>query len=83
GDIDWPRRSPDLTAPDFFLWGYLKEQVHANKPTTIEQLKDNIRQEIQEITQETCENVMKNVVEIARFCKAARGSHLADVIFHT
>ncbi|CAK9799157.1 hypothetical protein ANTPLA_LOCUS1913 [Anthophora plagiata] len=83
GDIDWPPRSPDLTSPDFFLWGYLKGQVYANKPTTIEELKDNIRKEIQEITQETCENVMKNVVERARICKAARGSHLADVIFHT
>ncbi|KOC70264.1 hypothetical protein WH47_06962 [Habropoda laboriosa] len=47
----------------------------------IEQLKDNIRQEIREITQETCENVMKNVKR-ARICKAAGGSHFADVIFH-
>ena len=22
--FNWPSRSPDLTAPDFFLWGYLK-----------------------------------------------------------
>ena len=21
GDIAWPPRSPDLTVPDFFLWG--------------------------------------------------------------
>ncbi|KAJ4429937.1 hypothetical protein ANN_22141 [Periplaneta americana] len=25
GPINWPARSPDLTSPDFFLWGYLKE----------------------------------------------------------
>jgi len=25
GDVPWPPRSPDLTAPDFFLWGYLKK----------------------------------------------------------
>ena len=24
GDVSYPPRSPDLTAPDFFLWGYLK-----------------------------------------------------------
>ena len=23
-DFNWPPRSPDLTAPDFFLWDYLK-----------------------------------------------------------
>ena len=22
GDIAWPSGSPDLTAPDYFLWGY-------------------------------------------------------------
>ena len=27
GDMPWPPRSPDLTAPDFFLWGYLKNKV--------------------------------------------------------
>jgi hypothetical protein len=27
GDITWPARSPDLSASDFFLWGYLKSQV--------------------------------------------------------
>jgi len=25
GDLPWPPRSPDLTAPDFFLWGCLKK----------------------------------------------------------
>jgi hypothetical protein len=27
GDITWPARSPDLSACDFFLWGYLISQV--------------------------------------------------------
>ncbi|PSN30109.1 hypothetical protein C0J52_27907, partial [Blattella germanica] len=26
-DVQWPDRSPDLTAPDFFLWGFLKEKI--------------------------------------------------------
>jgi len=24
GDIAWPARLPDLTVPNFFLWGFLK-----------------------------------------------------------
>ena len=34
GDVNWPPRSWDLTliAIDFFLWGFLKSQVYANKP---------------------------------------------------
>ena len=26
--ITWPARSPDLTPPDFFLWGFVKDQVY-------------------------------------------------------
>jgi hypothetical protein len=83
GDIDWPPRSPDLTAPDFFLWGYLKGKVYTNKPNTIPILKNNIQNEIADITPEVCENVMKNMAERVRICFAARGGHLTDIIFHT
>jgi hypothetical protein len=27
GDISWPGRSPDMSACNFFLWGYLKIEV--------------------------------------------------------
>ncbi|KAJ4434068.1 hypothetical protein ANN_16387 [Periplaneta americana] len=43
----WPPRSPDLTTPDFFLWGYLKDRVYATRPQTLDDLKHNITQEIQ------------------------------------
>ena len=46
GDLEWPPRSPDLTVPDYFLWGYLKSKVYASKPKTIDELKCNIRAEI-------------------------------------
>jgi hypothetical protein len=29
----WPPKSPDLTSPDFFLCGLLKDRVYANKQT--------------------------------------------------
>ena len=37
--FNWPSRSLDLTAPDFFLWGYLKERVYVNNPRTIKELQ--------------------------------------------
>ncbi|KAJ4426822.1 hypothetical protein ANN_26621, partial [Periplaneta americana] len=43
----WPPGSPDLTTPDFFLWGYLKDRVYATRPQTLDDLKHNITQEIQ------------------------------------
>lgn len=45
----------------------------ANKSTTIEQLKNNVREESQRIRRETGENVMKDVIERACTGKASRG----------
>jgi len=44
GDVPWPPRSPDLSACDFFLWGYLKSKVYIRKPRTVEGLKVSIRE---------------------------------------
>ena len=82
GKVNWPSRSPDLTSPDFFLWGYLKERIYVNKPENLKQLKDNITKEIRELDQETPEAVMEHVLERARMCEAENGRHLKDVIFH-
>jgi len=38
GDVPWPPRSPDLTAPDFFLRSYLKN-VYSTCPTDLHALK--------------------------------------------
>lgn len=77
----WPPRSPDLSAPDFFLWGYLKERVYRNKPRSIEELKENIRNEIAALGPEILEKVMDNAIARARLCKDEQGGHLKDVIF--
>ena len=41
GAVSWPPRSPELTAPDFFLWGCLKK-VYSTRPTDLHALKANI-----------------------------------------
>ncbi len=49
---------------------------------TIEDLKTNIRDEINNITQEVLRKVMENVTERAHLCEAENGHHLRDIIFH-
>lgn len=83
GDLNWPPRSPDLTAPDFFLWGYLKERVYLNDPKTLEDLKANIIREVDLITAEMLQSVMQSALERARVCESNAGNHLTNVIFHT
>ncbi|GFT25411.1 uncharacterized protein TNCV_182371 [Trichonephila clavipes] len=43
GPVNWPPRSCDLTPLDYFLWGYVKSLVYAEKPQTLDHLEDNIR----------------------------------------
>ena len=46
-----PPRSPDATPCDFFLWGYVKDQVYVPPlPTSIPEMKVRIRTAIETIT---------------------------------
>lgn len=81
GDIDWPARSPDLTPPDFFLWGYLKSKVYNNKPKTLRALKNNIRREIAKIPAEMLAKTMENAEKKAHLVVKEKGGHLKDIVF--
>ena len=59
-DVVWPPRSCDLTALDYYLWGAVKDKCYANKPETINALKNNFREAIDEIQLHTIDNVLKN-----------------------
>jgi hypothetical protein len=60
GDVPWPARSPDLSACDCFLLGYLKSKVLISKPTTIKELKQRIKEEIAAILEQMTHRVMEN-----------------------
>ena len=47
GSIPWPARSPDLTPLDFWIWGYLKNRVYGQQISTLQQLEDAIKDELQ------------------------------------
>ena len=44
GPVAFPPRPLDLTSPDYFLWGFVKEHVMAIAPTTPDDMKEIIRQ---------------------------------------
>jgi hypothetical protein len=39
GTIMWPPHSPDHMPLDFFLWGYVKDQVYSQRMNTLGKLK--------------------------------------------
>ena len=59
-DVVWPPQSCNLTPLDYYLWGALKDKCYADKPETIDALKDSIRRAIGEIQLHTNDNVLKN-----------------------
>ena len=75
-EFEWASHSPDLSLPDFFLWGYLKFRVHANKPTNITELKENIREEIRAIPRSVCNSVLLNFAIRLKKCTDLNGGHL-------
>jgi hypothetical protein len=81
GDIPWPARSPDLSARDYFLWGCLKSKVLISKPTTIEELKQRIKEEITTIPEQMTCPVMENLRGRLEQCLRNGGRHLNDEIY--
>ena len=65
-----------------FLWDAVRDKCYADKPETIDALKDNIHEAIDEIQLHTIDNVLKNWTNRVGYCMARRGSHLNEIIFH-
>ncbi|GFU77886.1 uncharacterized protein TNCV_1138941 [Trichonephila clavipes] len=75
GPVNWPPRSCDLTLLDYFLWGYVKLLVYADKPQTLDHLEDNIRRVIADIRPQKLEKVIENWTSRLDYIQASRGSH--------
>ena len=56
----WPPRLPDLTSPDYFLWGFVRERVMAVAPTTPDDMKERIRRACTEITPQMLAEVRRS-----------------------
>lgn len=80
-EVEWPPRSPDLTPCDYFLWGYLKNQVYSTPPENIGQLQERITRKASEL-KENPEMVRKVVLAMrsrAQLCFDRNGGHVEGV----
>ncbi|GFY18101.1 putative DD41D transposase, partial [Trichonephila clavipes] len=78
GPVNWPPRSCDLTPLDYFLWGYVKSLVYADKPETLDHLEDNIRRVIANIRPQMLEKVIENWTSRLDYI---RGRPMPEIIF--
>ncbi|GFV04624.1 transposable element Tcb2 transposase [Trichonephila clavipes] len=81
GPVNWPPRSCNLTPLDYFLWGYVKSLVYADKPQTLDHLEDNIRLVIADIWPQMLEKVIENWTSRLDNIRASRGSHMPEILF--
>ncbi|GFV99835.1 DUF4817 domain-containing protein [Trichonephila clavipes] len=81
GPVNWPPRSCDLKPLDYFLWGYVKSLVYADKPQTPDHLEDNIRRVIPDIRPQMLEKVIQNWTSRLDYIRASRGSPMPEIIF--
>ena len=79
----WPAHSPDLSACDYFLWGYLKSRVFISKPRTIAELKQSIKEKVAATPEQMTRQVMENLGLRLKQCLRNGGRHLSDVLFKT
>ncbi len=76
----WPPRSPDLTPPDFYLWGYVKDRVFQDPPNSMENLKLAITQAIADIQPQTLRKVFTNMEKRVRACLREEGGHFEHML---
>ena len=81
GPVSWPPRSCDTTPLDFFLWGYVKSKVYADKPATIQVLEANITRVINAISVEMLEEVNQNWTLRMDSLRRSCGQKLKEIIF--
>lgn len=76
----------DVTAPDLFLWGFLKSPIYHNKPWTLQVLKVNIEKEIPDLMLDflrvTIQNAVKWAIEILQFNVINFAFSNKTVLFH-
>jgi hypothetical protein len=76
----WPPRSPDLSPPNFFLWGHLKSVVYLKHPHTLAELRANIRHYVAIISRDTLRKVFRNTIGRVHLCESVDGSHFPHLL---
>lgn len=73
-ETPWPARSPDITPPDFFLWGFVKNYVYQQSFETEEQLRTLVLEAFHSITPEMLNDVLASTVRRCYLCLENEGN---------
>ena len=71
--VPLPARSPDLSPLDYFLWGYVKENVFKRQSADIEILKEIVQEVVSSIDQDVLRGFMANIEKRIILCTEQQG----------
>jgi hypothetical protein len=78
--LAWPPRSSDATPCDFFLWGYVKDQIYVPPlPSSIPELKVRITMAIETITADMLQTGCNELDYRVDVCRITKGAHIEHV----
>lgn len=80
GPQNWPARSPDLTSPDFFLWGLVKDIVYSTPPTTSEDMQVRIERAFRSISRNMLSRIQHSFQKRVRLCIENNGQHFEHLL---
>ena len=75
GPVAWPPRPPDLSSPDYFLWGFVKERVMTVAHTKPGDMKERIRRACTKITPQMLAEVRRSFHQRIDKCLQVEGHH--------
>ncbi|CAF4166284.1 unnamed protein product [Rotaria sordida] len=77
---EWLPKSPDAAPMDYSIWGIMKERVRKHKVSTLNGLKNAIKQEWENLEQAVIDNVLENWSKCCRLIYYAHGSHIEHLL---
>ena len=76
GPIPWPPRSPDPTPLNFFLWGFVKDNVYRRRVSNIDDLKARITTAIASVDAEVLPASWREINYRLGILRASKGAHV-------
>ena len=69
-EMKWSPRSPNTTPCDFFFWGYLKSKVFVAPPCDMQDLRNRIQAEFENVRQNpvVIRSVVRSMEKRTRIC---------------
>ena len=77
---EWLPKSPDAAPMDYSIWGIMKERVQKHKVSTLNGLKNVLKQEWENLEQNVINNALANWAKRCRLIYYAHGSHIEHLL---